>query len=134
VLTIVVLTPGAGRWSAPAAQSGRGQPLAIPPADAGERVETRNGVVTSANALASEAGIEILRAGGNAVDAAVATAFAIGVVEPQMSGLGRSGAATVWMKRDGKPAYLDFYAPQPVEAWRGTLSPLPDLASSSLDD
>ena len=64
MLTIVVLTPGAGRWTAPAAQSGRGQPFAIPPADAGERVETRNGVVTSANALASEAGIEILRAGG----------------------------------------------------------------------
>lgn len=89
------------------------------PADEGKRVEGRNGVVTSANGLASEAGLQILRAGGNAVDAAVATAFAIGVVEPQMSGLGGSGSATVWMKRDGQPAYLDFYAAQPVDAWRG---------------
>jgi len=123
VLTTVVLTPGVGTWSAPAAQSGRGQPFAIPPADAGKRVEARNGVVTSANALASEVGIEILRAGGNAVDAAVATAFAIGVVEPQMSGLGGSGAATIWMEREGKPAYLDFYAAQPVDAWRGHTEP-----------
>lgn len=96
---------------------------AISPADDGKRVEARNGVVTSANGLASEAGVQMLRAGGNAVDAAVATAFAIGVVEPQMSGLGGSGAATVWMKRAGKPAYLDFYAAQPVEAWRGHTDP-----------
>ncbi len=89
------------------------------PTDEGKRIEAANGVVTSANALASEAGIETLRAGGNAVDAAVATAFAIGVVEPQMSGLGGSGAALVWMKREGKPAYLDFYAAQPADSWRG---------------
>ncbi len=92
-------------------------------ADAGKRVEARHGVVTSANALASEAGVEMLRAGGNAVDAAVASAFAIGVVEPQMSGLGGSGAATVWMKREGKAAYLDFYAAQPRDSWRGHTEP-----------
>jgi gamma-glutamyltranspeptidase/glutathione hydrolase len=93
--------------------------FATPPADEGKRIEAANGIVTSANALASEAGLEMLRAGGNAVDAAVATAFAIGVVEPQMSGLGGSGAAVVWMKREGKPAHLDFYAAQPADSWRG---------------
>ena len=93
------------------------------PADEGKRVEARNGVVTSANSLASEAGVQMLRAGGNAVDAIVATAFAVGVVEPQMSGLGGSGSATVWMKRDGKPAYIDFYAAQSVDAWRGHTQP-----------
>ncbi len=95
------------------------------PADEQNRVEARNGVVTSANGLASEAGLEMLRAGGNAVDAAVATAFAIGVVEPQMSGLGSSGAAVVWMKKEGKPAYLDFYAAQPADSWRGHTEPAP---------
>jgi gamma-glutamyltranspeptidase/glutathione hydrolase len=96
-----------------------------PPPDDGKRVEARNGVVTSANALASEAGVEILRAGGNAVDAAVATAFAIGVVEPQMSGLGGSGAAVVWIKRERKPAFLDFYAAQPADSWKGHTPPVP---------
>ena len=91
----------------------------VSPADDGKRAEGKNGAVTSANGLASDAGLQMLRAGGNAIDAAVATAFAIGVVEPQMSGLGGSGSATVWMKREGKPAYLDFYAAQPADAWRG---------------
>ena len=68
-------------------------------------------------------GLAMLRAGGNAVDAAVATAFALGVVEPQMSGLGGSGAAMVWLEREGKPVYLDFYAAQPADAWRGRTEP-----------
>ena len=109
------------------AQRPVGQPSAFntAPSDQQKRIEAKNGVVTSANGLASDAGLEILRAGGNAVDAAVATAFAIGVVEPQMSGLGSSGAAVVWMKKDGKPAYLDFYAAQPADSWNGHTEPAP---------
>jgi gamma-glutamyltranspeptidase/glutathione hydrolase len=106
---------------------------AVAPVDEGRRVEARNGVVTSANGLASEAGLQMLRAGGNAVDAAVATAFALGVVEPQMSGLGGSGAATVWMKREGKPSYLDFYAAQPVDAWWGHTAPPPSAEEAAAD-
>ena len=113
-----------------AASEGAAQ-VTTSPADEGKRVEARNGVVSSANVLASDAGVQMLRAGGNAVDAAVATAFAIGVVEPQMSGLGGSGAATVWMKRDAKPSYLDFYAAQPVEAWRGHTFPAPSRAEGA---
>jgi gamma-glutamyltranspeptidase/glutathione hydrolase len=94
-----------------------------PPPDAGRRIEAKSGVVSSANALASEAGLEILRAGGNAVDAAVATAFAIGVVEPQMSGVGGGGAALVWMKGEGRPEYLDFYAAQYAPSFRGHTAP-----------
>ena len=122
-LAIALAIAGAGSSGGLAGQQARRPAFATPPADEGRRVEAHNGVVTSANSRASEAGIEILQAGGNAVDAAVAPAFAIGVVEPQMSGLGGSGAATVWMQRDGKPAYLDFYAAQPVESWRGHTEP-----------
>jgi gamma-glutamyltranspeptidase/glutathione hydrolase len=75
-------------------------------------------MVTSANPLASEAGVAMLRAGGNAIDAAVATAFALGVVEPQMSGLGGSGAAMVWLAGSSRPLYLDFYAAQLADSWR----------------
>lgn len=104
--------------SAPAAQP----PAAFraSPVDDVKRAVARDGMVTSANPLASEAGVAMLRAGGNAIDAAVATAFALGVVEPQMSGLGGSGAATVWLAATGRPVYLDFYAAQFADAWRGS--------------
>ena len=92
----------------------------VSPVDAAKRAEGRDGMVTSANALASEAGVAMLRAGGNAVDAAVATAFALGVVEPQMSGLGGSGAAMVWLAGSKRPVYLDFYAAQFADSWRGS--------------
>lgn len=94
----------------------------VSPADEARRAVARDGMVSSANPLASEAGIAMLRAGGNAIDAAVATAFALGVVEPQMSGLGGSGAATVWLAGSSRSVYLDFYAAQPADAWRGSPS------------
>lgn len=95
-------------------------PSRVSPVDAAKRAEARDGMVTSANPLASDAGVATLRAGGNAIDAAVATAFALGVVEPQMSGLGGSGAATVWLAGTKRPTYLDFYAAQFADSWRGS--------------
>jgi gamma-glutamyltranspeptidase/glutathione hydrolase len=86
--------------------------------DIGKRVVARHGVVASAHPLASEAGVATLRAGGNAFDAAVGAAFAIGVVEPQMSGVGGSGAILVWREAEKRAEFLDFYASQPVASYR----------------
>ncbi|MFC6585869.1 gamma-glutamyltransferase [Sulfitobacter pacificus] len=49
-------------------------------------IETEHGVVAAQHRIAAEAGAAVLAAGGDAVDAAIATSFAIGVVEPWMSG------------------------------------------------
>ena len=111
--------------TASAQVSAQGTGYKVSPADAGKRVEAKNGVVSAANSLASEAGVQMLKAGGNAVDAIVATAFAEGVTEPQMSGLGASGAATVWMQKSGQPAYMDFYAGQLRDTWIGHTKPAP---------
>ena len=57
-----------------------------------------NGMICSSSPLASSAGLEILAKGGNAVDAAVATAAMMTVVEPTSNGLGSDAFAIVWMK------------------------------------
>src|SRR5215510_14093607 len=65
-------------------------------------IPTRGGVVAAAHRRAAEVGAAVLDAGGDAVDAAVAISFAIGVVEPWMSGLAAGGCMILW--RAGEPA------------------------------
>jgi gamma-glutamyltranspeptidase/glutathione hydrolase len=66
------------------------------------------GAIATAHPLASEAGASALRAGGNAIDAAVAAAFAISVVEPASSGLGGGGFALVYVAKEKKTYAIDF--------------------------
>ena len=72
-------------------------------------------MVVSVHHLASDAGLEILRAGGNAVDAAVATGFALAVVHPIAGNLG-GGGFLLLRTRDGKSTFIDFREKAPLAA------------------
>src|ERR1700736_988780 len=77
-----------------------------------------HGMVTAMHPLAAAAGLEILQAGGNAVDAAVATAFAIGVAEPAMSGVGGVAAMVICFGSDGQSVVADGSPAPPAAAPR----------------
>ncbi|MCH9018039.1 MAG: gamma-glutamyltransferase [Chloroflexi bacterium] len=62
----------------------------------------RNGMVCAGHPLAAQAGMSVLQKGGNAVDAAIATAAAVSVVEPNMSGIGGDGFIMVYNKAQNK--------------------------------
>jgi gamma-glutamyltranspeptidase/glutathione hydrolase len=70
--------------------------------------QTRAGIVATQNRVAGEAGAVILRAGGNAVDAAVATGFSLAAVEPWNSGLGGVGFMLVYLAKDQRVEVIDF--------------------------
>ncbi|WP_392533221.1 gamma-glutamyltransferase [Nostoc sp. C117] len=79
-------------------------------------LRNKKGMVVSANPLASEAGVLMLRKGGNAVDAAVATAFAISVVEPFSAGIGGGGFLLMHSEKTGEMKALDFRERAPLKA------------------
>ena len=76
-------------------------------------IYARNGMVNCSSPLASAAGLEILRRGGNAMDAAVAAAAALTVVEPTANGIGSDAFALVWSERDRKLYGLNASGPAP---------------------
>lgn len=76
----------------------------------------RGGMVAAARPEAANIGVSILKMGGNAFDAAVATALALGVCEPQCSGLGGGGFMTAFSKKAGKPVFIDFREIAPAYA------------------
>jgi gamma-glutamyltranspeptidase len=76
----------------------------------------RRGAVAANHPLAAQAGLLALRAGGNAVDAAVATAMTLAVVEPMMSGLGGDGFYHVYQQSTGRAVVFNGTGPAPVAA------------------
>ena len=78
-------------------------------------VRAAHGMVVSVHHLASDAGLEMLQAGGNAVDAAVATGFALAVVHPVAGNLG-GGGFLLLRTHDGRTSFVDFREKAPLAA------------------
>jgi gamma-glutamyltranspeptidase/glutathione hydrolase len=87
-------------------------------------VSSRDGAVAAQHWLAARAGAALLAEGGNAVDAAVACAMALNVVEPWMCGLGGSGFMVVWLAREKRARVVNF---------QGQLAQAIDIADYPLD-
>jgi gamma-glutamyltranspeptidase/glutathione hydrolase len=82
---------------------------------ASEPVRATHGMVVSQNAIASKVGVDVLKAGGNAIDAAVATAFALAVVHPTAGNIG-GGGFIVFRPNVGEPVAYDFREMAPAAA------------------
>jgi len=86
-----------------------------PASTASEPVRATHGMVVSQNAIASKVGVDVLKAGGNAIDAAVATAFALAVVHPAAGNIG-GGGFIVFRPNAGEPVAYDFREMAPAAA------------------
>ena len=82
---------------------------------------SRRGMVATAHWMATAAGVEILEEGGNAVDAAIASAFALGVCEPMSSGLGGQTMMLIHLAGSGKNIAIDGSSRAPNRATPGRL-------------
>lgn len=93
---------------------------------------SQRAMVSAMHSLAAEAGIEIFEKGGNAIDAAVATGFAVGVVEPYMSGLGGIAVLVYYDAESGKSIAFDGTAPLPAAIHPGVFELLDASERSGL--
>ena len=111
---VLCLTPPLVRGQAAAEFRGRSRDAQGWPSQA---VRASHGMVATDEELGSEAGVEILKRGGNAVDAAVAVAFALAVVEPAAGNIGGGGFMLIRFA-NGKTTFLDYREVAPGKATR----------------
>ena len=91
--------------------------LNVPVTAAREPARARHGMVASTNEVASRVGVEIMKRGGNAVDAAIAVAFALAVTHPAAGNLGGGGFMMMRLK-DGRTTAIDYREMAPNAAHR----------------
>ena len=91
--------------------------LNVPVCLAREPVRARHGMVASTNEVASQVGVDIMKRGGNAVDAAIAVAFALQVTHPAAGNLGGGGFMMIRLK-DGRTTAIDYREMAPAAAHR----------------
>lgn len=110
LLALPLLLALVGLLSLPACQSGGDTII-----DGPGRQVASNGMVVSANSIASRVGAEVLEAGGNAVDAAIATGFALAVVHPTAGNIGGGGFMVIRFP-DGRSTAFNFREKAPLAA------------------
>lgn len=93
-----------------------------------------HGVVSAGRAEAAEIGRDILAQGGNAIDAAVAVAFAMGVCEPNASGIGGGGFMLLRDGKTGKSVFLDFRETAPKKAAPDMFTPKAPGSNEDIHD
>src|SRR5512138_328266 len=91
--------------------------VAVTPVSAREAAHSRRGMVVTVEPRATDVGVDILRSGGNAVDAAVAVGFALAVTHPSAGNLGGGGFMLVRFA-DGRSTFIDFREQAPAKADR----------------
>lgn len=91
------------------------RPKVEPLVEAHPPIKSQNGMVVAAHPLAAQAGVDVLKDGGNAVDAAIATMLALNVVEPHASGLGGGGFAVTFMDNEANVVMYRDRAPRGLD-------------------
>ena len=113
----------------PGCRSGRDAPAdaTAPRRTSASPVPYRNGAVAADHPIASEIGVEVLRDGGNAIDAAIAVNAALGVVRPYSCGLGGGGFLVLYAERSGDSWAMNARETAPPGTWESYYT---DLRSS----
>ena len=95
--------------AAPAfAQEGHVHDKPLSEAPRGQADTAKNGMVVAQEAMATQIGVDILKAGGNAVDAAVASGFALAVTYPRAGNIGGGGFMVIWLAKPKKAIAIDY--------------------------